>query len=174
MLSAMSATDVAFIMAGLMQAVLAILWLLGSWLVGDTRHAAVHWASYAGLSAISFVLLTAALHAPPGAEALRACGNICAVGAFLALQRGIWLFVGRRPRIRGHVLALGVTIVASYLGLSPVGASLRISITSAVLASLAVAIALDLYAHARDDLRFRRPWIFAVPLISAAVGFAFR
>ena len=60
MLSSMSATDVAFTMAGLMQAVMALIWLLGSWLVGDTRRAAVHWAGYAALSALSFALLTAA------------------------------------------------------------------------------------------------------------------
>jgi len=174
MLSAMSATDVAFAMAGVMQAVLATIWLLGAWLVGDTRHAAVYWAGYAGLSAVSFALLTVALHSVPHAEVLRAAGNICAVGGLLALQRGIWSFVGRRPRLVGHAGAFAVTIVASYVGLSPSGASLRVSITSAVLASLSIGMALDLHGHARNDLQFRWPWLFSLPLLAATVGFAFR
>jgi len=41
MLSSLSATDVAFTMCGLMQAVMALIWLLGVWLIGDTRRAAV-------------------------------------------------------------------------------------------------------------------------------------
>jgi diguanylate cyclase (GGDEF)-like protein len=174
MLSSMSATDVAFVMIAVMQAVLAVAWLLGSWLVGDTRHAAVHWAAYAGLSTISFVLLTMALHAGQEAELLRAGGNLCGVLAFIALQRGVWLFAGRRPRWRGHALALAVALVAAWVGLSPEGGSIRVGITSGVFAALSIGIARDLFLLARGGLRFRWPWLLSVPLAAAAAGFAFR
>jgi diguanylate cyclase (GGDEF)-like protein len=172
----LSATDVAFVMAGLVQATLAVVWLLGSWLVGDTRRAAVHWAGYAALSAVSFALLTAAMraHTALSAELLRAMGNLFGVTALITLQRGIWLFLGRRLGLRPHLLAIGVVLVASYVGLFPTGGSVRVGVISAVLALLALGMARDLHAHARDDLRVRLPWLLAVPVLCAAAGFAFR
>lgn len=176
MLSSMSATDVAFTMAGLVQAVLAVVWLLGAWLIGDTRRAALHWAAYAALSAVSFALLTIALHrhGSQPAEPLRALGNISGVVALIALQRGIWLVVGRPLGLRGHQLALGVVLVASYIGLSPSGGAIRVGVNSSVLALLALGMARDLYVHGRDDLRLRRPWLLALPVLCAALGFGFR
>src|ERR1035441_1372235 len=131
MLSSLSATDIAFAMIGVMQGVLALVWLLATWL------------AYATLSAVSFAMLTAALHlhAPPRAEMLRALGNLCGVVALIALQRGIRLFVGFPLPVRAHLLALGVALVASYVGLSPSGGRFRVSIISGVLALLAASVA---------------------------------
>jgi diguanylate cyclase (GGDEF)-like protein len=175
-LSAMSATDVAFTMAGLMQAVLALVWLLGSWLIGDTRRAAVHWAGYAALSALSFVLLTTALHTPGrlSAELVRALGNLAGVVAILTLHRGIRLFVGRPAGLRMYVVALAVVLLAAGIGVSPGGGSVRVIMTSTVLALLALAMCRDLIVHARDDLHLRWPLVLGMPMIFAAVGFAFR
>jgi len=175
-LSAMSATDVAFTMAGLMQAVLALVWLLGSWLIGDTRRAAVHWAGYAALSALSFALLTTALHTPGRlpAELTRAAGNLAGVIALLALQRGIRLFVGRAVSLRIDGIALGVVLAAAAIGVSPGGASVRVVITSSVLALLALTMCRDLIVHGRDDLHLRWPVALGMPMILAAAGFAFR
>jgi len=175
-LSAMSATDVAFTMAGLMQAVLALVWLLGSWLIGDTRRAAVHWAGYAALSALSFALLTTALHTPGRlpAELTRAAGNLAGVIARLALQRGIRLFVGRAVSLRIDGIALGVVLAAAAIGVSPGGASVRFVITSSVLALLALTMCRDLIVHGRDDLHLRWPVALGMPMILAAAGFAFR
>ncbi|HZT55141.1 MAG TPA: hypothetical protein VFA35_02875, partial [Burkholderiaceae bacterium] len=98
MLSSLTPTDVAFVMAGLMQAVPAVLWLIGGWALGrssGTERAAVHWSAYAAASALSFVFLVAAMQSrgdPQRAEWLRAVGNICGVIGLMALQRGIWLF----------------------------------------------------------------------------------
>jgi hypothetical protein len=176
MLSSMSATDVAFTMAGLMQAVMALIWLLGSWLVGDTRRAAVHWAGYAALSAASFVLLTAAFHAQgsPATDLLRAFGNIAGFLALIALQRGIWLFIGRPLTTSGHWLALAAVLAASYIGLSPSGGSVRVGVNSVVQALLAFGMAYDLRIFARDQLRFRWPSLLALPLLIAALSFVFR
>jgi diguanylate cyclase (GGDEF)-like protein len=159
-----------------MQGVLALVWIVGSWVVDATRRAAVHWAAYAALSAVSFALLTAALHlqARLPAEMLRALGNLSGVVAFIALQRGIWLFVGYPLRVRAHMLALGVALVAAYVGLSPSGGGIRVGVTSSVFALLAAGMARDLHRHARDELRLRWPWLMAVPLLAAAVGFGFR
>ena len=176
MLSSMSATDVAFTMAGLMQAVMALIWLLGSWLVGDTRRAAVHWAAYAALSAASFALLTAAFHAhgPPATDLLRAFGNLAGLLALIALQRGIWLFVGRSLTTTGHWLAVAAVLVASYIGLSPSGGSVRVGVNSTVQALLAFGMAYDLWVFARDQLRLRWPSLLALPLLIAAFSFAAR
>jgi diguanylate cyclase (GGDEF)-like protein len=176
MLSAMSATDVAFAMAGLMQAVLAVVWLLGSWLIGDTRRAAVHWAGFAALSALSFALLTTALHTTPrfSAEVIRAAGNIVGVIALLALHRGIRLFVGRPVGIRAYAIALAIVLLASWIGLSPSGSRIRVIVNSSVLTLLALAMCRDLIGHARDDLHLRWPIALGVPMIFSAVGFAFR
>jgi diguanylate cyclase (GGDEF)-like protein len=176
MLSSMSATDVAFTMAGLMQAVMALIWLLGSWLVGDTRRAAVHWAAYAALSALSFVLLTAALHAQgsPATDLLRGFGNIAGFLALIALQRGIWLFIGRPMTTTGHWLAVAAVLVASYIGLSPSGGSIRVGVNSIVQALLAFGMAYDLRIFARDQLRLHWPSVLALPLLIAALSFLFR
>ena len=91
MLSSMSATDVAFTMCGLMQAVMAFIWLLGVWLIGVARRASLNWSGYSALSALSFVLLTATLHdqSTDNADMLHACGNMANFLSIVALQRGI-------------------------------------------------------------------------------------
>ena len=172
----MSATDLAFVMIGVMQGVLALVWLLGSLLAGELRRATLHWAAYAGGSAVSFAFLTAALlpDAPLHAEPLRALGNLSGIVALIALQRGIWLFVGKPLRLRGHLLLLAAVLAASYVGLSPSGGSIRVSVNSAVLVLLTVGMARDLHRHARDELRLGWPWLLAVPLLAAAAGFGLR
>jgi diguanylate cyclase (GGDEF)-like protein len=175
-LSAISATDIAFVAAGLMQAVLALVWLLGSWVIGDTRRAAVHWAGYAALSALSFALLTTALHTPGrlSAELVRAVGNLAGVIALLVLQRGICLFVGRAGGFRIYGVALAVVVLTAGIGIAPGGGSVRVVITSSVLAWLALIMSRDLIVHARDDLHLRWPVALGIPMILAAAGFAFR
>jgi diguanylate cyclase (GGDEF)-like protein len=174
--SFLSTTDIAFAMIGVMQGVLGLVWLLGSSLAGDMRRATLHWAVFAGLSAVSFTWLTLALHlnVPLQAEMLRAVGNLCGIVAMIALQRGIWLFVGQPLRHRAHLLALAVAVVAACIGLSPRGGSIRVSLNSSLLTVLAATMARDLYLHARDELQLRRPWLMALPLVAAASGFGFR
>jgi diguanylate cyclase (GGDEF)-like protein len=173
MLSWMSPTDVAFAMVALLQAVLAVVWLLGSSLIGDTRRAAVHWSAFSAFSALGFLLLTLALHAPTPARAelLRAGGNLGIVLGLIALQRGVWLFVGRPIGVRAHALVLVLALAASYIGLAPAGAMLRVATLSILLALLAFVMARDLHRYARDALHFRWAWGMALP--GAIAGFAF-
>ena len=111
----LSATDIAFTMIAVMQVVFCGIWLLGSWVIGDVRRAALHWSAFAGLSTLSFVALVVALHQPVPlpAEYLRALGNVVGVAAMLALHRGIRLFAGAPPLISAYALALVVVLFAS-------------------------------------------------------------
>jgi diguanylate cyclase (GGDEF)-like protein len=172
----LSATEVAFVMLAVMQVVLALLWGLGAaWIAGE-RRATLHWAAFAAFSALMFVLLALALRAdPPHAELLRAAGNVSGVVAMLALQRGVWCFIGRADGgSRGQWLALAAVLVAAWIGLDPAAGWLRVGVNSAVLAIVCLAVARDLYRHARDTLRLRWPLPLALPLAFGALGFASR
>lgn len=170
MLATLSATEVAFVMAGLMQGTLGIVWLVGGWAVGDARRASVQWAAYAALSALSFMLLVAGLRAaePAQAEALRAIGNLCGLAGLIALQRGIWLFTGAALERRDHLFVLGVALVASWIGLDPAAGYIRVSVFSCLLAWLCAGMARDLYRYGQGALRLR--W----PLLFGGAGFALR
>jgi len=176
MLAHLSATDIAFAMNAVMQGVFCAIWLLGWWVIGDVRRAALHWSAFAGLSTLSFLALTVALHQPQPlpAEHLRALGNIFGLAAMLALHRGIRLFVDAPLPTGMHALALLIVLVVSWLGLTPANAALRVSVNSAVLAAIALAIAIDLYRYGRTVVRRRHTWLLAVPLVAAAAGFAIR
>ena len=176
MLAWMSATDVAFSMVAVMQAVLAGAWLLGSWLLGDTRRSAVHWAGFSSFSALSFVLLVMAFHAAASnrAELLRAGGNLSWLAAVIALQRGVWLFVARPVGIVLHSCVVAAALLASWVGLSPTGGSIRVGTLSGLQALMVVMIARDLHVQARDALHLRWPWVMSLPALFASVAFAFR
>ncbi|HET6599446.1 MAG TPA: GGDEF domain-containing protein [Burkholderiaceae bacterium] len=176
MLSSLTPTEIAFVMAGLMQAVPALLWLAGGWVLGDTRRAALQWSAYAASSALSFLFLVAAMRSggAPGAELLRAAGNIAIVIGLVALQRGIWLFIGRPVTRAGHLLALVAVLLASWVGLDPAGGPIRVGVNSIVQAIMAVGMARDLYRHARHSLHLRWPWVLPLPLCLAALAFAGR
>ena len=132
MIASLSATEVAFVMAGVMQGVLCIVWLLGGWVVTEERRPALQWAAYAGLSACSFALLVTGLRAPDPqrAELARAAGNLCGIVAMLALQRGIRLFTGRALRGGAHLIALAVVLAASWVGLDPAAGYIRVGVLS--------------------------------------------
>ncbi|MBC8057330.1 MAG: GGDEF domain-containing protein [Rhizobiales bacterium] len=176
MLSSLTPTEVAFAMAGLMQVVPAMLWLIGGWVVNDTQRAALHWAGFAALSALSFVFLVAAMQArePPSAELLRAAGNLCGVLALMALQRGIWLFIGRPVTHAGQLLALALVLMASWLGLDPAQGHVRVGVNCAVQAAIAFGIARDLHRYTRSELGLRWPALLPLPLVLAGIAYAAR
>ena len=163
-------------MAGLMQAVTAVLWLIGGWVIGGAQRAAVHWAGFAGLSAASFGFLVAAMLSPDPqvAEWLRAAGNTLVVLALISLQRGIWLFIGLPLRHGGHALAMAVALLAAWIGLDPSAGSLRVGVLSAVQVVLALGIAHGLHAHARDTLHLRWPVLLPLPVLLSALAIGAR
>ena len=177
----MSATEVAFALIAVMQAVLALVWLIGGWWTGEMRRAALHWAAYAGLSSASFAFLMLAMRSAAlnpdellRAELLRAVGNVSGVAAVMALQRGIWTFLGRSLRPAVHPLLLVATLIVAWLGLDPSLGAVRVGFNSLVLTGLCLAIAHALYVHARDALHFRWPLLLSLPVLIAAIGYARR
>ncbi len=168
----MSASDVAFAMTAAMQAVLAVVWLLGARVAGVQRSAALYWAAFASVSAISFVLLILARqgNTPSQIEGWRACGNVMGVVAFIALQRGVAQFVDQPTSVRWDLLAIAIVVVASAIGLMPDGGRLRVGIFSATVGWIFLAMARSLHAHARDRLHLRRPWLLAAPCLCAAAA----
>jgi diguanylate cyclase (GGDEF)-like protein len=176
MVADLSTTDIAFAMNAVMQGVFCGIWLLGAWVFGDVRRAILHWAAFAGLSTLSFAALIAALHpdASPPAEQVRALGNLFGVAAMLALHRGVRLFIDVALPNRAHALALLVVLVVSWLGVTPANAALRVSVNSAVLAAITLAIAVDLYRYGRDVVRRRNVWLLVLPFVAAAAGFSLR
>jgi diguanylate cyclase (GGDEF)-like protein len=172
----MSASDVAFAMTAAMQAVLAVVWLLGARVAGVQRTAALYWAAFALASAISFVLLILARQGstPLQIEGMRACGNVIGVVAFIALQRGVARFVDQPTSARWDLLAIAIVVGASAIGLMPDGGRLRVGIFSATVGWIFLAMARSLHAHARDRLHLRRPWLLAAPCLCAAAAAWYR
>ena len=181
MFATLSATEVAFAMIAVMQAVLALVWLIGGWWAGEMRRAALQWAAYAGLSALSFALLMLAMRSAaldPGevlrAEMLRAGGNVSGVIAVMALRRGVWEFLGRSLKPSIQPLLVVAVLVVAWLGLDPAMGALRVGFNSLVLTCLCLDIARALHLHGRDVLRFRWPLLLALPVLIAAFGYGQR
>ena len=176
MLRSLTPTEVAFVMLGLMQASAMVVWLVGAAVAAETRAATLRWAGYAGFSAVSFVLLTAALRTadPHAAEWVRAAGNLCGVLAMMSLQQGVWRFLGLAGRPSQHGVALGLVLVAAWIGIDPNQGFVRVAVNSTVLTWIALTMAQELYVHARDRLRMGWPVLLTLPLLLAAIGFGQR
>ena len=174
MLSSLSPVDIAFAMNAVMHGVFCAIWLMGSWVFGDVRRAAQHWAAFAGLSTVSFGVFIAIQHHPVPLHAgyLGALASLSGVAAMLALHRGVRLFVGTRLPTVAHALAFVIVLVASWLGLT--NPALRVSVAAAVLAVIALVLAADLYRYGRDVMRQRHTWLLAAPPVVAAVGLSLR
>jgi diguanylate cyclase (GGDEF)-like protein len=157
MFSPSSATEAAFLIVALIQAVFAVLWAAGAWLV-TARRPLIHWAAWSALSAITWLILSATLKSPP------LMGVLIGVLGVIALERGVCLFIGRRTRDYLH-LALLVVIVAGYwLTLGPEKRHLGAAVNYAVLAWLYFNVARDMYFHARNALPWRWTPLLAVPV----------
>jgi len=158
-------------MAALIQAVSAVLWLVAGWAMRDQRRVALHWAAFSALSVLFFLLFVAkpALGEPLG-QLMRDASNVSAVLSMVALQRGIWLFVGRPLRNTDHLAAVLIVVLVSWMGPDPSAGPLRVGVICGVLAALSLSIALDLHRHARDTVHMRWPWLLsAAPLIASVV-----
>ena len=158
-------------MAALIQAVSAVLWLVAGWAMRDQRRVALHWSAFAALSVLFFLLFVAKpAHGEPLAQLMRDASNISTVLSMVALQRGIWLFVGRALQNTGHVAVVLIVVLVSWTGSDPSAGPLRVGVICGVLAALSLSIARDLHGHARDTAHIRYPWLLsAAPLIASAV-----
>lgn len=166
--SQLSATQVAFLLIALIQAVFAIVWLVGAYALTTARGAIRYWIVWAALSAVTWAILSMNVEEPPLLAML--AGSI----AIMSLQRGIRTFIGRPQPDRAHVLLLLASVAIAAFSLAPERRPLQAAGNFGVLAALYGCIALDLYRHARDQLRFDRPILLALPVLLGSAAFAVR
>jgi len=157
MFSPSSATEAAFLIVALIQAVFAVLWAAGAWLV-TARRPLIHWAAWSALSAITWLILSATLQSPP------LLGVLIGVLGVIVLERGVCLFIGRRTRDYLHLTLLAVIVAGYWLTLGPEKRHLGAAINYAVLAWLYFNVARDMYFHARNSLPWRWTPLLAVPV----------
>jgi len=169
---ALSTTEVAFLMVACQQAVMALGWAVGAHLMTASRLALLHWALHAALSALALGCFVYAVQ--PDDHAVLAVGNVCIVGSFIALQRGVWSFFGC-PRPWGvHAGLMLAVAIATALGLDPAHAALRVTIVSGALALLSFSTAWDVQAETQRRLELRWGAVLAIPVLLAGLVFAFR
>lgn len=167
-----SATEVAFLMVASQQAVLALGWLAGAALLSESRRAALNWAAYAALSALSLVLFVVSVK--PGIEPLRAVANLCIVVSLIALQRGVWAFFGLPRGWRWHAAVLAVAVAVTVLGLDPQHGAWRVMFISGSLSALCLSVAWDMQREARARMELRWGVVLAVPLLAGGLIFGLR
>ncbi|HMN45366.1 MAG TPA: GGDEF domain-containing protein [Povalibacter sp.] len=168
MSSQLSATQVAFLLVALIQAVFAIVWAIGAHALVAARSAIRYWIAWAALSAITWLILSMNVDEPPLLAMLAGCV------AIMSLQRGIRTFIGRPHPDRAHALLLLASVAIAAVSLAPERRPLQAAGNYAVLAVLYGGIAVDLYRHARDPLRFDWPIVLALPVLLGSVAFGVR
>jgi diguanylate cyclase (GGDEF)-like protein len=168
----LSATEIAFLMVACQQAVLGFGWLAGAALMPESRRAALHWALYAALSAVSLVLFVVAVK--PAIEPLRALANLCIVASLVALQRGVWAFFACAGPWRWHALVMMATTTVTVLGLDPAHGAWRVAIISGALSALCLSVGWDLQREARARMELRWGAVLAVPLLLGGLVFGLR
>lgn len=82
--------------------------LCGAWL-REHRSAVLHWGGFMLLLGLGFVLTT--LRSEPRSFWPYAGANICFVASFIALRRGLEVFLGQAPRDREHAVMLAAALV---------------------------------------------------------------
>ena len=167
-----SATEIAFLMVACQQAVLALGWLAGAVLMPESRRAALNWAAYAALSALSLVLFVVSVQ--PAIEPLRAVANLCIVVSLVALQRGVWAFFGLPRGWRWHGAVLAVVVAVTAFGLDPQHGAWRVMIISGALSALCLSVAWDMQRQARARMELRWGVVLSVPLLAGGLIFGLR
>jgi len=168
----LSTTAISFLMVACQQAVMALGWLAGASLVPGSRQALLHWALHAALSALAVVCFVGAV--PPGDDVMRAIGNLSIVGAFIALQRGVWFFFGTPRPWRWHAALMGAVVVATVFGLDAAHGAVRMAAVSGSVAILALWTAWDMQAQTQRRLDLRWGAVLAIPILLAGLVFGFR
>jgi diguanylate cyclase (GGDEF)-like protein len=166
--SQLSATQVAFLLVALIQAVFAIVWTIGAHALIAARSAIRYWIAWAALSAVTWLILSMNVEEPPLLAML--AGSI----AIMSLQRGIRTFIGRPQPDRAHALLLLASVAIAAFSLAPERRPLQAAGNYGVLAVLYGCIAFDLHRHARDQLRFDWPIVLALPVLLGSVAFGAR
>ena len=88
----------------------------------------------------------------------------------MLLQRGVWHFAGQRRPWRVHVALLGAAALASWVGTDLAWRPQQAVVHYAIMATLYLWTARDLYRYARDKLDLRLPILLATPLLLAGLN----
>ncbi len=172
-MSHLTAIDIAFMMVGCQQLVLAFGWAIGTAVFELERRPAAHWAASALMTGVSLLVFVEA--AQTGSEPLRALANLCVVSGILLMERGVRHFVGRPVPVWPYLLVLAAVAVVSWLGLArPDLGAVRVAFVSFSIGIACAAIAwyTDRYARGTLGLPYGR-WL-ALPLLLGALVFAVR
>ncbi len=168
MLSSLTATEVAFLQVAAVQAVAALVWALGAWFVPGERLAIAHWVVYAALSAVTWVMLALYLQSPPPLSVLTGVLGV------LALRRGIQIFIGKRPDWPLPTAALGMVMLVALAAAGGIERHHEAGLNFALLSLLYASVALLLWGHAREVLKWRVPILLAVPVLLGSLAFGSR
>jgi diguanylate cyclase (GGDEF)-like protein len=169
MLATWSATQIAFLIIAVIQAMCGVIWALGAKLLGTARGAVLHWVVWSLFSSVTWFILAARLDSPP------LVGILVGVVGVMSLQRGIRLFIGREPTYKLQVAMLAAVVLAYVLlRLDFPVRSVQAAVNFGVLAWLYASIARDLYTHARHQIEFRWPWLLCLPLLLGCAAYGSR
>ncbi|WP_394757559.1 hypothetical protein, partial [Rhodoferax sp.] len=172
-LPSLTPSGVALLLLALQYAVLAPAWIVAALVLPGERRAAGWWAAHSVGSALALLLIVIGMHAEHAPA--RALGNILAVAATLALQRGVWSFTGQRSWTLPQCLILAASIVVSVLAaLDLTWVPARIALVAGVWAALYFWTATDVWRHVRQVLRLRWGLLFASPMLLAGLMLAAR
>jgi diguanylate cyclase (GGDEF)-like protein len=172
-LPSLTPAGVALLLLALQYAVLAPAWLAAALVLPGERRAASWWAAHAVCSALALVLIVYGMYAEHAPA--RALGNVLAVAATLALQRGVWSFTGQRrwPVLQGLLLAASVWVSALAM-LDAAWVPARIAWVAGVWALLYFWTAADVWRYVRQSLSQRWGLLYASPMLLAGMMLAAR
>lgn len=171
-LTAYNAAEVALLLVALQYFVLAPAWFAAALVLPGDRRAAAWWAAYSGGSALGLVLIVIGMH--EAHAVFRATGNVIVFASTLALLRGIWSFTGQRAWTTVQEALLVTVGVLCWLAMDPVWAWLRLTGVAAMWAGLYFWAAAIVWSHVRRVMRQRWGWLYAAPMLLAAVMLALR
>jgi diguanylate cyclase (GGDEF)-like protein len=171
-LTAYSAAEVALMLVALQYFVLAPAWGVAALVLPADRRAAAWWAVYSGGSALGLLLIVIGMH--EGQVGIRAAGNVVVFASTLSLLRGIWAFTGQRVWNGPQAIMLAATAVLCWLAMDAAWVWIRITVVAAMWAGLYLWAAVDVWVHVRRGMRQRWGWLYAAPMLLAAVMLAVR
>lgn len=163
-MASLTASEIAFLMVAMVQAVAAVAWAVGAWWIRETRAASLHWAGYAACSTVAFLFLGTHLNSLPMA------GVLVAVFGLMMLQHGVRHFTGQRRPYLVHAVLLSAAALASWIGADLAWRQHQAVVHYGITASLYLWIALDLYRYARNKLALRFPVLMTIPLLIAGLN----
>lgn len=167
-----STSEVALLLVALQYAVLAPAWVVAALVLPGERRAAGWWAGYACCSALGLLLIVIAMHAAN--PILRAAGNVLAIGATLALQRGLWAFTGQVAWTKVQTVLLAGIVLLCALALNPAWVWARIAFGSGLWGAIYLWAAIDVWRHVQLSMQQRWGWLYAAPMLLAGVMLGLR